>query len=65
MKAMKKVWRYIARYKKLLTITIFAMIIVQILGLLAPLIVKTILDDYLVGIEDTWYESPTETNQVF
>ena len=53
MKAMKKVWRYIARYKKLLTITIFAMIIVQILGLLAPLIVKTILDDYLVGIEDT------------
>ncbi len=56
MKTMKKVWRYIAKYKKLLTITLLAMLIVQALGLIAPLIVKSILDDYLVGIERPWSE---------
>lgn len=56
MKTMKKVWRYIAKYKKLLTISIIAMLIVQTLGLLAPLLVKSILDDYLVGIERPWRE---------
>lgn len=56
MKTMKKVWRYIAKYKKLLFISLSAMLVVQALGLLAPLIVKSILDDYLVGIERPWYE---------
>jgi len=58
MKTMKKVWRYIAKYKKYLAISIGAMLIVQVLGLFAPLIVKTILDDYLVGIERPWYQNP-------
>jgi ATP-binding cassette, subfamily B, multidrug efflux pump len=62
MKTMRKVWRYIAHYKKLLFITLSAMIVVQGLGLVAPLIVKSILDDYLVGIERPWYET-TEANQ--
>ena len=56
MKTMKKVWRYISKYKKLLTITILSMLVIQALGLLAPLIVKSILDNYLVGIENPWYE---------
>ena len=60
---MKKVWRYISKYKKLLTISIFAMLVVQSLGLVAPLIVKSILDDYLVGIERPWYEVSTENDQ--
>ena len=64
MKTMKKVWRYISNYKKLLTITLFCMIIVQVLGLLAPLIVKSILDDYLVGIEKPWYEVVEDQKQV-
>jgi ATP-binding cassette, subfamily B, multidrug efflux pump len=55
MKTMKKVWRYIAKYKKLLVITLSAMLVVQALGLLSPLIVKTILDNYLIGIEKPWY----------
>lgn len=59
----KKVWRYIAKYKGLLTISITAMLIVQALGLLAPLIVKSILDDYLVGIEKPWYEVSTPSSQ--
>ncbi|MDD3477840.1 MAG: hypothetical protein PHP32_03105 [Candidatus Izemoplasmatales bacterium] len=57
MKSMRKVWRYIAKYKKLLVITFTAMILVQALSLVAPLIVKSILDDYLVGIENPWYET--------
>ncbi|MCK7486845.1 MAG: ABC transporter ATP-binding protein/permease [Bacillus subtilis] len=61
MKTMKKVWRYIAKYKKLLFISIAAMLVVQALGLVAPLIVKSILDDYLVGIERPWYETTVQT----
>ena len=56
MKTMKKVWRYISKYKKLLTITLISMVIIQALGLASPLIVKSILDNYLVGIEKPWYE---------
>jgi len=63
MKSIKKVWRYIRRYKKLLTISIICMLIVQVLGLVAPLIVKSILDDQLVGITKPWYET-TDTNGV-
>lgn len=65
LKTMKKVWRYIANYKKLLIITISAMLIVQALGFLAPLIVKSIFDDYLVGIEKTWYETSETTHAVY
>jgi len=61
MKTMKKVWRYISKYKKLLTISLASMVIIQILGLLAPLIVKSILDNYLVAIENPWYEVSPDT----
>lgn len=64
MKQFKKVWRYIRRYKKLLTISIICMLIVQVLGLLAPLIVRSILDDQLVGITKPWYET-TDTSGVY
>ncbi|HAX02611.1 MAG: ABC transporter permease [Tenericutes bacterium GWC2_34_14] len=64
MKTMKKVWRYVTNYKKLLFTTLTAMLIVQALGLLSPLIVKSILDDYLVGIERPWYEVSEEQAQV-
>ncbi|ABX81501.1 ABC transporter ATP-binding protein [Acholeplasma laidlawii] len=63
MKQFKKVWRYIRRYKKLLTISIISMLIVQMLGLLAPLIVRSILDDQLVGITKQWYET-TDSSKV-
>lgn len=56
---MKKVWRYISKYKKLLTISLVAMLVIQALGLIAPLLVKSILDNYLVGIEKPWYEVDT------
>lgn len=65
MKTMKKVWRYISKYKKLLYISLTAMLVVQALGLAAPLIVKTILDDYLVGIERPWYQSNTDEGVLY
>ncbi|HHW79851.1 MAG TPA: ABC transporter ATP-binding protein [Acholeplasmataceae bacterium] len=55
-KTVGKVWRYIKKYKKMLYIGLAAMLIVQVLSLIAPLIVKSIMDDYLIGIENTWYE---------
>ncbi|MDF2699666.1 MAG: transporter, permease and ATPase component [Haloplasmataceae bacterium] len=55
MKIMKKVWRYVRKYKKLLYISLIMMLINQLLGLASPLIVKEILDEHLVGIEKTWY----------
>ena len=61
-KTIKKVWRYVIPYKGLLTLTIAAMFIVQLLGLAAPLLVKSIMDDYLIGIERPWYET-TEVNR--
>jgi ATP-binding cassette subfamily B protein len=63
MKTMKKVWRYISKYKKLLFISLSAMLVVQALGLLAPLIVKTILDEYLIGIQRPWYEVLSEDDK--
>ncbi|MEY3609668.1 MAG: hypothetical protein RLZZ264_189, partial [Bacillota bacterium] len=63
-KTIKKVWRYIIPYKGLLTLTIGAMLVVQLLGLVAPLIVKSIIDDYLVGIEKPWYETSKTVNTV-
>ncbi|NBJ15062.1 MAG: ABC transporter ATP-binding protein [Dehalobacter sp. 4CP] len=55
MKAIKKVWRYIRRYKGLLITSLVCMFILQGLGLVAPLIVKAIFDNELVGIENPWY----------
>lgn len=55
MRVLKKVWRYIRKYKKLLIITILSMLVLQVLGLVAPLLVKAILDDQLVGIQNPWY----------
>jgi ATP-binding cassette, subfamily B, multidrug efflux pump len=63
-KTMKKVWRYVTPYKKLLSITMIAMLVVQLLGLAAPLLVKTIMDDYLVGIEKPWYQTTEVTDAV-
>ncbi|MDR0832032.1 MAG: ABC transporter ATP-binding protein, partial [Bacillales bacterium] len=63
MKTIKKVWRYVTKYKKLFWISFIAMLIVQALGLLAPLLVKSILDDQLLGIEKPWYETEVSNNK--
>ncbi|MGL6119043.1 MAG: ABC transporter transmembrane domain-containing protein, partial [Fusobacteriaceae bacterium] len=54
--AMKKAWRYIKNYKKMITITIGAMFIVQFLGMLSPLIVKTLIDEQVLGVMKPYYK---------
>ena len=64
MKTFRKLWRYIRHYKGLLFVSISALIIVQILGLIAPLMIKSIFDDYITKIEHPWYVQQ-DTSGVF
>ena len=52
----KRLFRYIKGRYHLFFLSISMVIIVQILGFLTPLLVKVILDDYLLGIEAPWAE---------
>lgn len=54
--AIKKLWRYAKKYKKMITLSMTMIIIVQLMGLISPLIVKEILDNHLSGITETWYQ---------
>ncbi|MDD3171295.1 MAG: ATP-binding cassette domain-containing protein [Bacilli bacterium] len=56
MKNLKRTFRYLKGYKKYFFISVIMIIIVQVLGFLSPLIVKSILDDYILGIEYDWVE---------
>lgn len=56
MNVYKKVWNYVKKYKKLLVICLCSMLVCQALLLVSPLIVKEILDNHLVGVEDPWFE---------
>jgi len=58
-KTIKKVWRYVRKYKKTLYLAIFFMVCIQILNLFSPLIVKSIFDDHLVKIQNVYYEANT------
>ena len=52
----RRIWKYASKYKKLLLISSFALLLAIGIELLVPLCFKTIIDDYLVGIEQPWYE---------
>lgn len=54
--ALKKLWRYAKKYKKMIIISMTMIIIVQLMSLISPLIVKEILDNHLSGITETWYQ---------
>lgn len=56
MNVYKRVWQYVKKYKKLLAICLSSMLVCQALLLVSPLIVKEILDNHLVGVENPWYE---------
>ena len=57
MKALGYLWRYLRTYKKLLVISLTMLLLNQILGLIAPLIVKEIIDEHLNGIAQPWFET--------
>lgn len=54
--ALKKLWRYAKKYKKMIILSMTMIIIVQLMSLISPLIVKEILDNHLSGITETWYQ---------
>lgn len=64
LKTLKKLWRYIRKYKALFIASIVLMLLVQFLALVQPLIVKEIMDNYLVGIENPWYETTDTKDSV-
>lgn len=55
----KKSWRYIKNYKGYIAITIVAMFIVQLLNMLSPLIIKTLIDDQVLSITKPFYKLET------
>ncbi len=50
-----RIWRYTKKYKKLVFISFISLVIAISIELLLPLLFKTLIDDYLVGIEKPWY----------
>ncbi|MDD4077429.1 MAG: ABC transporter ATP-binding protein [Bacilli bacterium] len=50
-----RIWKYTNKYKKLVLISFIALIISIGIELILPLFFTTIIDDYLVGIEQPWY----------
>ena len=52
----KRLFHYIKGRYHLFILSLTMVIIVQVLGFITPLLVKVILDDYLLGIEAPWAE---------
>lgn len=67
MNNIKRVFRYVKGRYHLFFLSIIMIIIVQVLGFLSPLIVKTIIDDYIMGIEKEFSQvgSPHEKSVFF
>lgn len=53
---LKRVFKYVKGRFKFFYLSIAMIIIVQILGFITPLLVKAILDDYILGVEYAWVE---------
>jgi len=58
MKNFKRVFKYMKGRYHLLVTSVLLIVLVQVLGFITPLIVMTILDDYIMGIEYPWVEVP-------
>lgn len=56
----KRVFRYLKGRYRFFFLSIFMIIIVQVLGFITPLLVKSIIDDHLLGIEYEWAEVSAE-----
>lgn len=59
----KRLFRFIKGKRRYLVISLFMIVIVQTLNFLSPLLVKSILDDCIMGIEYSWQEVKEKTEQ--
>ncbi len=57
MNSYKKAWIYVSNNKRYLFSMIIFLIIFQLFNSLSPLIIQDILDNQLLGVTGTWYES--------
>ncbi len=57
MNSYKKAWIYVSNSKRYLFSMIVFLIIFQLFNSLSPLIIQDILDNQLLGVTGTWYES--------
>ena len=55
-----RIWKYARNYRKLLIVSLSALIFVVAIELTFPFIFKSIIDNHIIGIEKPWYEV-TET----
>ncbi len=58
----KRLFKFIKGKKRYLIISLIMIVIVQTLNFVSPLIVKTILDDCIMGIEYDWAQVEQETS---
>lgn len=58
----KRLFRFIKGKKRYLVISLIMIIFIQVLNFISPLIVKTILDDCIMGIEYSWCEVSEESD---
>ena len=66
MKNFKRLFKLIKPFRVFAIISVIMVIFVQILGFIGPLIVKRVLDDCLLGIEQPWHEIKEENeNSVY
>ncbi|MDD4212440.1 MAG: ABC transporter ATP-binding protein [Bacilli bacterium] len=63
MNNIKRVFKYVKGRYRLFFLSILMIILVQGLGFASPLIVKAILDDYIMGIEYEWNEVASNDEQ--
>lgn len=59
MKNLKRTFRFTKGNARFVITSVVMIILVQILNFLSPLIVKSVLDDYILGIEYDWVEVET------
>ena len=56
----KRLFHFLKGRVRFLIVSLIMIFIIQCLNFLSPLIVKTLLDDYIMGIEYNWVEVETE-----
>ena len=56
----KRLFHFLKGRFRYLIVSLIMILIIQCLNFLSPLIVKTLLDDYIMGIEYNWVEVETE-----
>src|SRR5690554_5839261 len=63
MRNLKRVFRYVKGRYRFVVISLSMIILVQILNFFSPLIVKEVLDNYIMGIEFDWVEIETASEK--